>query len=63
MKKLAYTGKYILRWRDLEGNWRRKEYDEWHTVNKALSWLVNNGINRADIAIPYSELKDNLHET
>ena len=46
-----YSGKYIIRWTDQNGNKQRKVYDDYLTASKARKWLTDGGIADADIAV------------
>lgn len=46
-----YSGKYIIRWTDQNGNKQRKVYDDYLTASKARKWLTDAGIADADIAV------------
>lgn len=46
-----YTGNYIIRWIDKQGNKNRKTYTDYATALKAKKWLIDGGIDNVDIAV------------
>ena len=46
-----YTGNYIIRWTDKNGNKDQKVYSDYSTVLKAKKWLLDNGALEINIAV------------
>lgn len=47
--------KFVVRWKDQDGNDRRREYDKEPEARKARDWLIANGAPTADVAVKMGE--------
>lgn len=50
--------KFVVRWKDADGNEQRKEYSHEPDARKAKAWLIDRGAKDVDIAISTG---DRLH--
>lgn len=46
-----YTGAFIVRWQDINGEEHSKSYVSWSLAQKAVRWLAENKMLNIDIAV------------
>ena len=61
-KKVRYSGQFLVRWKDNEGNLRSKAYPFYKDAQKALKWLRDKGSLDADIAISRDKLQEDTNK-